>query len=215
MSKVYALVTCLILLIGSAPSRPAALAAARDEQKSEKQLLGNLANGKYAFPGDKIKVKSPPLLEPGAKIRDEKGEDVIQVVFTDDLGAFYRVIVLDNSRGEYKLDDVLNTFEGIREKQTLDTSRGHEIRVIDVEKEGAEITVTTMTKDEAGKSKTVQKTPDLLTANAAFEKNTSLIHVVAGIPILDAAKVETLVATVKERLDKFLAGIEFLDEKAK
>jgi len=214
MSKVYVLATCLILFIGAA-FLPAAFATARTAQKNDKPLLGNFANGKYAFPGDKIRVKAPPLLEPGAKIRDEKSTQVIQVVFTDDLGAFYRVIVLDNSGGDFKLEDVLSTFDGLREKQMIETSRGQEIRAIDLEKEGAEIIVTTTTKDEAGKPKTEQKTPDLLTANAAFVKNTSIIHVVAGMPVLDPAKVETLTVTVKERLDKFLAGLELVDEKAK
>lgn len=215
MSKVYALATCLIMLIGSAFLSPTTVAAVWVAQKSDKPLLGNLAKGKYSFPGDKIRVKAPLLLEPGAKIRDEKSNSVIQVVFTDDLGTFYRVIVLDNSGGEFKLEDVLSTFDGLREKQMIETSRGQEIRAIDLEKEGAEITVTTMTKDEAGKSKTEKKTPDLLTANAAFVKSTSIIHVVAGMPVFDPAKVETLTATVKERLDKFLAGLELADEKAK
>lgn len=215
MNTVYALVTCCVLLIGSAPSPFAAVASARTAQTSEKKLLGNLANGKYSFPGDKVTVKAPPLLEPGAKIRDEKSAAVIQVIFTDDLGTFYRVIVLDNSRGEYNLDDVLNTFDGIREKQMVETSRGRELRVIDVEKEGAEISVTTMTRDEAGKSKVEKRIPDLLTANAAFVGNGLIIHVVAGMPIFDAAKVETLITTVKERLDKFLAGVEVSAEKPK
>jgi hypothetical protein len=215
MSKVYALTTCLMIFIGAAFPPSTAIAAIGNTQKSDKALLGNFANGKYAFPGDKIRVKAPPLLEPGAKIRDEKSTQVIQVVFTDDLGAFYRVIVLDNSGGEFKLDDVLSTFDGLREKQMIETSRGQEIRAIDLEKEGAEITLTSTIKDEAGKPKTEQKTPDLLTANAAFVKNTSIIHVVAGMPVLDPAKVETLTVTVKERLDKFLAGLELVDEKSK
>ena len=189
----------------------------RAVQKIENKLLGNLSNGVYSFPGGKIRAKVPPLLEPGAKVRDEKTDDVTQVIFSDDAGAFYRVVLLDNSRGEYKPEDVMNVFKGLREKEITGTVRGRELRVIDLEKEGAEITIMKITKDKDGNSKPEQMVPDLLTANSVFEIDKNIIHVVAGVPIIHIVasmpgskpdNLEKQTKIVKDRLEKLLSGIE-------
>jgi hypothetical protein len=186
-------------------------------QKPEKKLIGKLSRGEYAFPGGKLRIKIPFLIEPGAKIRDEKADDVTQVILTDDFGAFYRVVALDNSRGEYELDAVLNVFKDIREKEIITTNRGKELRVVDLEKEGAELILTNITKDSEGRTRIEQRAPDLLTANAAFEWDHLIIHVAAGLSVglsvINPGKEETKVALVKERLDKFLSGIVLPESK--
>lgn len=183
------------------------LASIKLPQSPEKKLLGKLSNGEYIFPGGKLKVKIPPLVEPGAKIRDEGMDDVTQVILTDDFGAFYRVVVLDNSRSEYGVEAVLNVFKGIREKEWKTTSRGKELRVVDLEKEGAEMVLTTWKTDEHGERKVEQQVPDLLTANAAFAADRMLIHIVAGLPVMNADKIGARASQVKELLEKFLLGI--------
>lgn len=206
--------TIIILLLTYFISSPfVGQASSKLTQKPEKKLLGKLSNGEYAFPSGKLKLKIPPLVEPGAKIRDEKADDVTQVILTDDFGAFYRVVVLDNSRGEYEVEAVVNVFKGIREKEMRTTSRGKELRVVDLEKEGAELVVTTMKTDDHGQTKVEQRVPDLLTANAAFAADHLLVHVVAGMPVMEADKIEGLTSRVKERLDKFLLGIVVLGDK--
>src|SRR5436853_7863901 len=131
MKKAYVWATTFVLLVCPIFSPFDVLALSSPVQKPEKKLLGKLSNGEYSFPGGKLKIKLPPLVEPGAKIRDEKAEDVTQVILTDDFGAFYRVVVLDNSRGEYDVDAVLNVFKGVREKEMITTTRGKELRVVE------------------------------------------------------------------------------------
>jgi hypothetical protein len=135
------------------------------------------------------------------------------VIWTDLLGAFYRVFVLNNSRGEFDINVAIKIFKGIRERETITTRRGKELRIVDVEKEGAELTITKMWPDKKGSAKWEQRKPDLLTANAAFASNQMIVCVTAGLPILDADKINVQVGEVKERLDKFLSGIEIAGDK--
>jgi hypothetical protein len=213
MKNVFVWPIIFVLLVCPIVSPLAASASSGAMQKPEKLLLGKLSNGEYSFPEGKLKIKIPPLVEPEAKIRDERVSGLTQVILTDVFGAFYRVFILDNSRGEFDIDVAIKIFKGIREKETITTPRGKELRIVDVEKEGAELTITKMWPDKKGQAKWEQRRPDLLTANAAFASDQMIICVTAGLPMNNAGKMNEQVVEVKERLDKFLSGIEVTGNK--
>ena len=203
MKNVYVWTFLFVLLVCPPLSRLEGSASSGAIQQPERELLGKLSNGEYSFPDGKLKIRTPSLLmKPGAKIRDEKAPGITQVIWTDLLGAFYRVFTIDNSRGEFDVEVAMKVFKGIRERETISTARGKELRIVDVEKEGAEIIITTMGR---------QRKPDLLTANASLASNQMIICVTAGLPIYDAGKIEAQVGEVKKRLEQFLSGIEISD----
>ncbi|MBX7219793.1 MAG: hypothetical protein K1Y36_07595 [Blastocatellia bacterium] len=205
-----ALAACLLFASWYPTVSEIASCSAKTVQRSDKKLLGKLAKGTYTFPDGKIKVKVPPLLEPGAKVRDEKVEVLTQVIFTDDLGTFYRVVVVNNVPPVTTLDRIQGVFKNPQSKKEIMTARGREVHLIDLEPEGAEIRVTSFIKDHNNQFVSSTMTPDLLTANVLFETDHAIIHVIAGIPLFQDAAVENKTDLVKEKLKRFLEGVEVL-----
>ena len=170
------------------------------------EITGTVSSGRYTSIHQDYVVRIPNLLKPGAKARDEESDSVLsQVIFTDDLGSFYRIISLDNAKGEFSPARIIAMYPKARDKQTVRTSRGEELRFGDIDKEGAELTVTTWQKSADGKVKLETKKPDLATANAAFEANGRIYHVVAGVTLMDPMTPDRGITLAKERLEKLLA----------
>ena len=176
-------------------------------QKLEQDIRGKVKNSVYTSIHKEYTVRVPELAYPGALVRDESGDEGSQVIFTDDFGAFYRVVLLEKSVLGIELDDSLVVFKHVREKEALQTARGREWRLIDIEPEGAELSIKTLQPDGSWK----ERRPDLVVAASAFEHDGRLYHVVAGVAVLNtkvpiAQSVEVAIKQAKERLDAFLAG---------
>jgi hypothetical protein len=178
------------------------------EEHLKKDIRGSLKNDVYTSPGRDFRVHVPVHEATGGAVRDESGKrgdtEIAQVIFTDDFGAFYRIVSMKTTRS---MDDVMNVFHDVRKKQILQTVRGREIHVIDVEKEGAEIAVTTIDNGDAPK---VQK-PDLVTANIIFTANGRIYHLIAGYTLFGNRNVEEASDEVRQDVEVLLAGFEVLD----
>lgn len=185
------------------------------------EIKGMVREGKYTSREGDYKVLIPSLLKPGARVRDEGDSTGHQVIFTDDLGAFYRIISLNNDKGEFSNEKIVAAFPHARDKQMLETTRGREMRFVDTEKEGAEVVVQSLKQNKGGKIETEVRRPDLVTANSVFEVNKRIYHVVAGVTIManlfdeeqtDQQKEERASKGAKGKLEKFLAGLEILSK---
>jgi hypothetical protein len=176
------------------------------------KTMGKILNRVYTSPDRDFRVAVPNTDIPGASARDEGDDEVWQVIFTDDFGGFYRLLSLKNPKGELSADRVLTmkSYADAFEKEIVNTTRGREVRFVDVEKEGAEITVQTSRRLPDGSITWDKKTPDLITANAVFEANGRLYHVIAGIAKTDKMEQLTAIARAKQKLEKFLNGVELL-----
>jgi tetratricopeptide (TPR) repeat protein len=173
------------------------------------EIKGTVADGRYSSSQGGFTIRIPALLKPGARVRDETDDDMTgwQVILTDDLGAFYRIISLDKAKGNFSAEGVLKMYPEAREKGFVETSRGRELRFVDVEKEGAELTVSTMTKSKDGKMEWEKRRPDLATANAVFEAKGRVYHIVAGVTAIQSDDTDRAISRAREKLDSFLSGL--------
>jgi hypothetical protein len=178
-------------------------------QQLKQRTKGTISDGVYTNPEKDFRVRVPVHEVWGGAVRDEsvKDEDVSvsEVVFTDDLGSFYRVVSLTGlQRRKINVYTPLYTLHDIREKHELQTRRGLELRIINVEKSGAEIIVMSSGKSER---------PDLVTANAIFSANEQVYHLVAGFPVYAGSTVAQITARAQKALDTFMTGFETLEKK--
>lgn len=174
-------------------------------QDLKKNIKGSLKQDVYTSQLGDFRVRVPVHAALGGAVRDEYGKrgdnEMEQVIFTDDFGAFFRIVSLKTSM---PMDAVMRTFQDVRESQTLQTEQGRELRVINVEKEGAEISVTSIQKGQAPQT----SRPDLVTANLVFEKNGRIYHLVAGAAVLGKNGPEDLFQHVRKKLDDLQQGFE-------
>src|SRR5262245_10769105 len=117
--------SCL-LIIGTVASA----ASGSVGQKLEQDIKGKVKDSVYTSIHKEYTVRVPQLVYPGALVRDESGDEGSQVIFTDDFGAFYRVVLLEKSVLGIELDDSLIVFKHVREKEAQQTVRGREWRLI-------------------------------------------------------------------------------------
>lgn len=177
-----------------------------------KHLKGSIQGEMYFSKEKDFRVVIPVYEAAGGKVRDESAvvedADIAQVIFTDDFGSFYRILSIKTQRS---MDD-LHVFRDIREQKTVYTEWGRTLRVIDVEKEGAEIVVTNI--ENGGPAETSK--PDMITANVIFTANNRIYHLVAGVPVVRQRKFEDLQAIANDRLDHLIAKFQTLEpEKSK
>lgn len=174
----------------------------------KKHIKGSIKGDVYTSPGKEFRVAVPVDESAGGAVRDEQGKgrdvELSQVIFTDDFGSFYRIICTKTSRS---VDEMMGVFHDIRDKTTTEGPYGRELRIIDVEPEGSEMTITTITPG----SPTEVTKPDLITANVLFSINGRVYHVVAGYMAFRDKGVESEKQMVITRLEKFLAGFQPLD----
>lgn len=176
----------------------------------KKHVKGTIKDRVYTSPEKDFRIRLPLFIDEsvGGAARDktEKGSQFIayEVLFTNDFGKSYRVISF-NFSGEANIDNVLQVFSGIQEKQTVQTSRGREWRVIDLAREGSGIRDTEITP--SGSSTRVL---DLLTANAIFAAN-GRIYLVAAGDVSFRSPEATELDKVRKELDDFLAGFETIN----
>jgi hypothetical protein len=172
----------------------------------KKHIKGSIKGDVYTSPGKEFRVAVPVDESAGGAVRDEQGKDVeiSQVIFTDDFGSFYRIVCTKTSRS---VDEMMGVFHDIRDKKTTEGPYGRELRVIDVEPEGSEMTITTI---KPGSSTEVVR-PDLITANVLFSMNGRIYHVVAGYMAFRDKGVEREQQMVISRLEQFLAGFQPLE----
>jgi hypothetical protein len=180
----------------------------RNAMAFKKRLQGSVTGGLYISPEKDFRVAIPVQEAAGGGLYDESGKhgdfDGSQVTFVDDFGSFYRVISWKTVRAISV--DGLNVFHDIREQQTINTEWGRALRVIDIEKEGSEIVVTSI--KDGGAPQTSK--PDRITANAIFNANNRTYLVSAGYPIYQA-KNEAVQEQVKIKLERFLGGFQTLE----
>jgi hypothetical protein len=176
----------------------------------KKHVKGTIKDNVYTSPEKDFRIRIPLLIDEsvGGAARDktDKTPEFVasQVVFTNDFGKFYRVISL-NPKGEPNIDNVLQTFSGIQDKQTVQTSRGREWRVIDLAIKGSAITETEFTP-----SGNTTRVLDLLTANAVFTANGRIYVITAGDVSFRKPDAKEL-DEVRKELDDFLAGFEAIN----
>ena len=204
-----AILSSVVLVVSLASSGQSSVV-----QKLGQDIKGKVKDGVYTSVNRDYSVHVPELVYPGAFVRDEGGDGVSQVIFTDDFGAFYRIVMLDKAELGIGLDDSLVVFKHLREKEVVQTARGKEWRLIDVEPEGAELSIKTLQPDASWK----ERRPDLVIAAAVFEHSGHVYHVIAGTSVLGLkpfVQTEESATTIsKQRLDTFLAGLS-LNTKAK
>lgn len=178
------------------------------EEHLKKKIQGSLKNDVYTSKTGGFRLHVPVYEATGGAVRDESGKrgdmEISQVIFTDDFGSYFRIVSLKSPR---PMDDIMNVFHDVRDKKEIQTPRGREFRVLDVEKEGSEISITTFEKDAPPK---IQK-PDLVTANAVFTANGRIYHLCAGYPVLRNRTVEELAERLNKDLDNLLASFETFD----
>ena len=191
---------------------------------------GSISKNIYSSPDGDYRVAIPNAKVPGASARDEGSNEGWQVIFTDDFGGFYRLLSLKNPKGELSAEGVLRmeNYAKVFDKEVLQTPRGREIRFVDIEKNGAEMTVKSSRTLPDGSIQWDSITPDLVTANAVFEANGRLYHLIAGVTMLDLDLPDSVleskgvsvtpgrkldqpaaVQRAKERLAKLLDGFRF------
>jgi hypothetical protein len=182
-------------------------------QATKEPLKGSLEKGLYTSPNKDYQIRVPSDIRSGngGQIRDEvsvQGPTASLVIFTNDFGFFYRVVSFRPS-DSLTPEDALRVFHDIRDKKVKQTARGQELRVIDVEREGSETVVTSITKGKA-----TQYKPDLVTANAIFVANQRIYHVTAGISVLrDVVKPEDQFENSRKLLDEFLETFKALNTR--
>lgn len=173
----------------------------------QKHLKGKINDNVYTSPEKDFRIHLPRVIDESAGgtaiDQSEKGSNYIstQVIFTNDLGTFYRVGSF-TFVGAANIDNVLKMFSGIQDKQSVQTPRGREWRVIDLAAKGSGIRERQFTF--AGGSVRIL---DLLTANAIFVLNGRVYLISAGYAAPrnpDAKELEKL----RKELDTFRAGFE-------
>ncbi|MFZ0771134.1 MAG: hypothetical protein WCA49_20825 [Candidatus Sulfotelmatobacter sp.] len=170
-------------------------------------IQGTFSNDVYTDPTGDFRVRAPRMVRGTLQVKDEGGPSVgWQVLFLDRLGGFYRVVRVDLTGKT--VEDALRTLHEPREKQEIQTARGRELHVIDVERANAEVRLSIVSGGE-----TKQETPDLVTANAIFMANDHVHHVVAGVVSFDPSNIQGATEVARQRLEKFLAGFEALAKK--
>jgi hypothetical protein len=182
-----------------------ALDAATTEQAPEVEvktsIKGAFSDEVYTDPAHDFRVRAPRMARQTLRIQDEWIPNGGQVMFGDPLGGFYRVVRVDISG--MTPEDALHTLQEPWERQELQTARGRELRVLDVERANAEVSLPTLSGKEVK-----QERPDLVTANAIFIANDRVHHVVAGVVSFDSSNLQNAAEAARQRLEKFLSGFE-------
>ena len=149
------------------------------------------------------RVHAPWPFRLGMEISDEGDRDVAQVLFTDSLGGFYRVVSISSDNGR-TLEGSLQALKEPIEQHEIQGARGKEFRVINVERNNAEASIKiagAAPDSKAGR-------PDLVTANAVFAANGRIYHVVAGAVSFDNSGTQAAGQIAQRRLENFLSGFE-------
>jgi len=180
------------------------------EEHLKKKIHGTLKNDVYTSDHGGFRVHVPVHEGTGGAVRDESGKrgdtEISQVIFTDDFGGYFRIVSLKTSGS---IDNVMNVFHDVRDKKEIQTARGRELRVVNVEKEGAEISVTTIIKGSPPQT----TKPDLVTVNAVFTANGRIYHLCAGSPVLGNRTVDEIAESVRRDLESLLQGFESFDTR--
>lgn len=177
----------------------------------KKHIKGTIKDNVYTSAEKDFRIRIPMLIDESvggaARDRTDKTPGFVasQVVFTNDFGKFYRVISF-NPKGEPNIDNVLQSFSGIQDKQTVQTSRGREWRVIALAPKASGIREMEWTPSGGGTTRVL----DLLTANAIFAANGRVYIVTAGSAFSRKPDAEDLDKFCKD-LDTFLAGFETIN----
>jgi len=183
-------------------------------QGLKQHIKGTVNEDVYTNPEKDFRVQVPVYEGLGGAVRDESGKtgDIFlsQVIFSDDLGAFYRVVSITAlHKNKIEIYRLLNIFHDIRERQELQTEHGLELRIINIEKAGAEVKVTR--GSSSGNVTTV--VPDLVTANAIFMVNNRFYHLTVGYPLYDGSTLPQITEQARSKLEHFLAGFETINKK--
>jgi len=170
-------------------------------------IQGKFSKDVYSDPTGDFRVRAPTMVRGTLQVKDEGGPSVgWQVLFGDRLGSFYRAVFV--AIPGMTAENALRTLHEPREKQEIQTARGRELRVVDVERANAEVRLSIVSRGE-----TKQETPDLVTSNAIFMANGHVHHVVAGVVSFDSSNIQAAAEVARQRLEKFLAGFEVLEKK--
>ena len=198
-------IIALALLVAVAGSE---IATAAGAEHLKGRIQGSVIDNVYTNPERDFRVRVPVYEDMGGAARDEtakgSGYLISQVIFTDDFGWFYRVVSITPRKEKATIEGALYTLRDIRDKKEIQTARGRELRVINIEEQGAEVTVTTIKKGSEPKT----GKPDLLTANAIFAANGRVYHLVVGFPLYEGSTKEQVTDQVNKKLEDFLVTFE-------
>jgi hypothetical protein len=175
---------------------------------AERVPKSRLSKGVYTSPGGEYTVKVPELI--GAHIEERQTSLTTRgVFFADDFGKTHLILLTDNKDLKMTLDQVAADFtvgELLREKDFITTGRGRELRMAGVNRGGSPL-VTHMKEN----GKKVEKANDLAEAWAIFLHGDYICQVTTGVTPLEGATEAQALARAKERLESFIAGLEFKD----
>jgi hypothetical protein len=176
----------------------------------KKEIRGTFNHDAYTSSLKDYHVQAPRPFRPGITVRDESEKVASEVIFSDDFGGFYRVVSF-NAESGITLESSLRALKEPLEQKEVQTARGKEFRIINVERNGAEVSIKMEHKPADSKA----GTPDLVTANAAFMANGRVYHVIAGAVNFDESGMQAAKELAQRRLERFLSGFEPLPLNAK
>jgi hypothetical protein len=169
----------------------------------EKKIEGTFSNNIYTSVLKDYRVAAPKPFRIGSSVRDENSPIGSEVIFADDYGGFYRIVSF-NKTSDITMEQSLRALKKPIEQQEIQTARGKEFRILNVELAGAEVSVKTADAEQNPKT----GLPDLVTANAVFIANGRVYHVIAGAINFDTSSTQAAGEIARRRLEKFLAGFE-------
>ena len=166
-----------------------------------------LRDGVYTSPAGEFTLKIPRLITPGAKSEERQvGPGGWAVFFTDDFGHVYFVLKSDNRSPRKTIEEITSDIEvgdTVRSKVSVATSRGTEVRVAGVVKNGSPITSVS---EVAGKK--TEKQLDLVKVSSLFLHDDDAYEVTVGLTRLhDDQADDDLLGKAKAELETFLSGL--------
>ena len=167
-----------------------------------------LSNGVYTSPGGGYAVRVPTSSEWGGRAEEvQPGPQTHGVMFTDDFGHAFYILVTDNSKTEMSLDSIATEYsigELLREKEFVKTTRGAELRLVGINKGGCPTVVRTK-KD----GKWVEEKEDAVEAWSLFLQGDNIFQVTAGVPLrpTEGLAEAQAVEAAKQGLHRLLEGL--------
>ena len=149
-----------------------------------------------------------PHLQSGARIEERQvGHDKHGVRMSDDSGKSYRILRVDNTHGQFTLEQISNeakVSELFRENRYVDSDRGKELRLVGLKKEGSPLVSQVREKDVL-----VTRKNDLYKADSIFMHGAYMYEVSAGVTASKGQSEDALFDEAKRNLDGFLEGVRF------
>jgi hypothetical protein len=160
----------------------------------------------YTSPNGEFRVRIPPLVHPGARIEEVKGQSgEMASAFADELGHVYVIQwwpAIDPSPTLESISQGYSVEPGVKENGIINSVRGRELRMAGLHAGGSPLSSQT-----SQNGKTVFKRSDIVEAWSIFFVKGSQFRVKAGVTVVDSASIDTLIPRAKKDLEAFLTGL--------